>query len=536
MIPLADLLLFTALGFILVGFERTGRRLAPTAGLAILLFAAFFPPLLHFGRVHWLATLVLALGIALQSARLAARSDSLVRRLQRLALPLAAAVPVLIAGSLTYQKMSEAARLSELSETPPEAPDVLLIILDTVRASSLSMYGYARPTTPGLERLAERSLVFDAAWSTAPWTLPAHASLFTGRYAHELSTDWEVPLDDRDPVLAERFAERGYRTAGFSANLIYATWESGLERGFHHFEDYPVSLAALASSSLAMRTVTEPLRRLLGPRTLRIRPSADRVVDRFLRWERGDDRPYFAFLNLMDAHAPYLPPDELAAEFGPLRTWAAPSGFTDRRFWSEEEIAAERAAYDGGIAFMDDQISRLLQSLEQRGKLDRTLVIVTSDHGEQFGEHGLMDHGNSVYRPLLHVPLLFHWPQRIAAARVERPVSFRDVAGTIAGAALGDPSGFPGSTLLAGPDDSAPVSPVVSKANRGIREPEWVPIMRGDMHSLVDGSLHYIRNGDGVEELYDLVTDPQEEVNLALDADRGPDLEEMRRRLAEVSR
>ena len=119
-----------------------------------------------------------------------------------------------------------------------DPPNVLLIVLDTVRADRLSLYGYRRPTSPTLERLAKRGIRFDEARATAPWTLPSHASMFTGRWPHELDVNWHTPLGTKFPTLAEYLGSRGYATAGFVANVHYCSYEFGLDRGFTHYEDY----------------------------------------------------------------------------------------------------------------------------------------------------------------------------------------------------------------------------------------------------------------------------------------------------------
>src|SRR5262249_1413595 len=124
---------------------------------------------------------------------------------------------------------------------PRGAKNVLLIVLDTVRAQSLSLYGYSRDTTPNLRRIAARGVRFDQALSTAPWTAPSHASMFTGRWPHELSIGWSRPLDATHPTLAEFLSARGYKTAGFVANTTYCSYETGLDRGFARYDDYDVT-------------------------------------------------------------------------------------------------------------------------------------------------------------------------------------------------------------------------------------------------------------------------------------------------------
>ena len=216
------------------------------------------------------------------------------------------------------------------------APNVLLIVLDTVRADHLSLYGYDRPTTPALERWARRGILFSEARATAPWTLASHASLFTGRWPHELGVRWMTPLGTTAPTLAEHFGSRGYATAGFVANLIYCSYDTGLDRGFTHYEDYVLErLMALRTASLIDQAVTElsALSGLVdaGPfRSLRAaigrsffpreqRKDAGAINREFVGWlsQRPEPaRPFFAFLNYMDAHSPYVLPPGAAHRFG----------------------------------------------------------------------------------------------------------------------------------------------------------------------------------------------------------------------------
>ena len=207
-----------------------------------------------------------------------------------------------------------------------DPPNVLLIVLDTVRADRLSLYGYRRPTSPTLERLARRGVRFDEARATAPWTLPSHASLFTGRWPHELDVNWNTRLGTKFPTLAEYLGSRGYATAGFVANVLYCSYEFGLDRGFTHYEDYvlepmtPLRMCYLGD--LALKAVSHLGWRLsasLGVipflphkdspvwRALNSDPKIDAgLINReFLDWlsrRREPGRPFFAFLNYFDAH------------------------------------------------------------------------------------------------------------------------------------------------------------------------------------------------------------------------------------------
>ncbi|MGH7541916.1 MAG: sulfatase-like hydrolase/transferase, partial [Gemmatimonadota bacterium] len=338
-------------------------------------------------------------------------------------------------------------------------------------------------------------------------------------HPHRTDADWLAPLGPGPATLAEYLAARGYATGGFVGNLIYATRETGLDRGFARYEDYPVSPAMVANSTWAARWIARTLTARLGRERPLVHKDAARINRDFLEWLDGrSDRPFFAFLNYMDAHAPYVPPDSLHARFGPRRTWRAQGDLAWKREWTEEELAAERAAYEASIAYVDARVGELLEGLEARGVLSSTLVIVASDHGEQFGEHGLVDHGNSLYRPLLHVPLALRLPgEAVSRRRVGRPVSLRDLPATIADL-LGDPDPpFPGRSLRplwedapSGAGASGGDYLVLSAVNQGVRMEEWMPAARGDMRSIVfgppgaAGGYHYIRGPGGEEHLYAL--------------------------------
>jgi arylsulfatase A-like enzyme len=393
---------------------------------------------------------------------------------------------------------------------------VLLLVLDTVRDFNVSASGYERRTTPALERMAAEGVRFDRAFATAPWTLPSHGSMFTGRFTHELSTTLTRPLDGTFPTIAEALREAGYATGGFAANMKYVTWLYGLDRGFMRFEDYPVSLSGLVNSTAVGRRALarEDVRALVGYYDLPERKSAAAVADDFLRWARGKGgagRPFFAFLNLFDAHHPYLPPAPFDTMFGPR---ARPTGVPHQLKFKDVpavEITRNMSMYDGGIAYMDREIDRMLGELERRGVLDNTVVIVTSDHGEHWGDHELLGHGNSMYRQLLQVPLVMRYPARLPRGRVVREaVSLRDIPATVL-ELTGVPNrkALPGASLAAYLDPTrAPGAwerPVLS-TNSSFKD-------KGGSSLITDG-WHYIRKARGDEELFDFERDPHDLVNL----------------------
>ncbi|MBK7349661.1 MAG: sulfatase-like hydrolase/transferase [Gemmatimonadetes bacterium] len=479
-------------------------RLAPRlcswarlAGVAGFLGAAVLSALLFGGLLHWSAHLLLAVGIGLQYSRRVAPPALAGRRLPWLV----AAVLLVAVGFVAGNRLRE--RRAVRGAASGRGPNVLLIIWDTVRAESLSLYGYARPTTPETLRRAASGVTFEQAMSTAPWTLGSHAGMFTGLYTQDLSVGWRTPLRTSAPTLAGELASRGYRTGGFVANLVAASRESGLARGFGRYEDFPFTVGTAVRSTL------------LGQRLDRWRPffrggmriyeplRAAAITDNFLAWEGRGEGPWFAFLNYFDAHDPYYPPPGYRARFnGPVK-------LIDK--------------YDGAIALLDQELARLLDTLAARGVLDSTIVILTSDHGELFGEHGLHQHGNSLYSQVLHVPLVIWAPGRVPAGRrIPREVSLRDLPATVFDLAYpGEPHPFPGATLARAWRDSAtPPDTILAGVPKGVNTPATEPVTRGNMSAVLSGGLHYIVNGDGALELFDRRADPSETHDLAAEPAR----------------
>ncbi|MDH3732869.1 MAG: sulfatase, partial [Gemmatimonadota bacterium] len=508
--PLSEVVLFLLLGALIllvaVGLRRT--ELTERSVLGLFTFLALLGPATSYPRVHWVAGVVLAAGAARLLAPLAGRLT--VGRWARPVTGVAVASVLLLAGGLAATRLVAGLRAGDDAVRPDgDTPNVVLIVLDTVRSDDLGLYGYPLPTTPVLDALGREGVVFERAYSTAPWTLPAHAALFTGQYPSDSPADWETGLGDADPTLAEWFGGRGYSTGGFIGNLIYLTREMGVQRGFQRYEDYPVSWRMVVNSSILGRRIALSAMRLTGSDQRLVYKSATSLRERVLGWVDTRDEPFFAFLNFMDAHAPYLPPPEFASGFGPERVGPAMADLSEKSDWTEAELRAERAAYDGSIAYVDAEIGRILDGLRERGILDETLVIVTSDHGEQFGEKGLVDHGNSLYRTVLEVPLILRYPEDVPAGlRVRRPVTIRDVPATIADLLSAD-APFPGVSLAAfwnveEEELAGSTSPVLAQVTSGVRMPDWTPVARGDMASVIAEGAQYIRNGDGIEELYAL--------------------------------
>ncbi len=290
----------------------------------------------------------------------------------------------------------------------------------------------------------------------------------------------------------------------------------------------------IITTSWLTQTLLGPAWTALGTRDRIVRKSAEDVNREFFSWlDARPVRPFLAFLNYFDAHEPYLPPPPFHTRFG-----AGPLPDTlVRRSWSAGEIQRSMDAYDGAIAYVDQQLGRLLDGVKTRGLLENTLVVITSDHGEQFGEHGLFDHGNSLYRQVLQVPLTIHLPGRVPAGmRVSDPVSLAALPATIVDLA-GLPRGrlhLPGRSLAEhwlAPPGSRRTTGLLAEVSKGINLPDWLPAAKGPMKSVVADGMHYIRHSDGREELYDFNHDIAELHDLANRADARPALEESRRAL-----
>ena len=507
MAPVSNVAFLIVPAFILSLLAALRPRWVPLpllgAVLALFTTAALVEVAANGALATWaIAMLALGVGIRLGS-RLQGGSDGFVRLLRHTTPALAGLVVLLALAVPGWRILRERQAMGRIA--PSDRPNVLLVILDTVRAASLGLYGYSRPTTPNLERWAERGVVFDEALAPAPWTLPSHGTMFTGHWPSELSARWHVPLDDEFPTLAEALRDGGYVTAGFVANPYYTTRESGLSRGFVHYEALPTNAIQILRSSLLGQVVEGMVFRRryhYDPERTTHRRRAAEVRQSFLAWlPKADGRPWFAFLNLFDAHKPYNPPEP----------------FASRLTGADQEVDR----YDQNILYMDHELGLLFDDLERRGLLDNTLVIVASDHGEQFGGHTLFGHGNGLYRRVIHVPLVIRWPGLVPeGVRVARPVTLRDLAPTILDL-IGAPRGsFEGTPLRqAWLPDGIYAETIFSEVEEALDRP-GAPASLGPMQSLMADHMHYIRRGDGHEQLFDLRTDPQEYTNLADSASR----------------
>ena len=491
--------------------------------------------------IHVWAWILAACGLATVSGRLFQKCRGGCLTVMRWSL--APMLGVLIVAPLVQtalERSRERAVLAALPPPPARAPNILLIVLDAVRADALELYGADREVAPHLAALARQGVTFEQAWSTAPWTLPSQAGMFTGCLPDDLSADWLSALDDTQPTLAEALTAGGWQCGGFVGNTHYCSTETGLARGFSHYEDYRHSLTDFAlCTALGRRWLLSAWSVDLGMHDRPARKRAAEVSEGLKSWlARREDRPYFAFLNYFEAHEPYVP----LPGYETRKLSSRDEALLIRHWWwlSKEEVTSDqiallRGAYEDCIRGLDAHVGQLLQDLERSGDLENTIIVITADHGEHFGGHDLFLHGNSLYQPLIHVPLIVVWKGRIpSGVRVEAPVSLAGLPNTLM-ELIGVERRFPGNSWAAhwSPEGPGLQQPEVIAAEIGSQPGHppchgHSPIARGPMQCLRKGNIKYIRNGDGGEELYDLGGDPTERVNLAQDADHHEMLLEMR--------
>ena len=531
--PLVDLALFLAVGVALALFVRVfPMRGRPRFILVLCLWMLGFAVLGVFDSMRQWAALLLSLGVAVEGARRLPQWDRCVRLVQRTFVPLTIVTAVLALIGFVWAPLREQSARRRLPASPIGAPNVLFITLDTLRADHVSAYGYSRTTTPNLDRVARQGVLFEHAFSNASWTLPSHASMLTGRFPHEHRADWMRPMDARIATIVEPFAARGYLTAAFAANTSYVAPEWGLGRGFSRFDVYAGSPAdAVVRTVFGRRLALNVLPRV-GFFDIPGRKRAAQINDGFLNWlDAVDDRPFFAFLNYLDAHDPYITADPFHSKYSPtpargdvINYQLQPNAFRRKPVVTTAEAQAEIDAYDGCIAYLDAELGRLMAELARRGLSRNTLVVIASDHGESFGNHNLFGHGNSAYLETLHVPLVMVWPGHIPAdVRISPAVGLERLPATIV--ELVDPRagnhGFPGHSLAATWSGSrtsgttTPAEPVLSEVTHVAGGPAGYPTSGGSLTSLISGEWHLVVSTAGATELYAWPRDPQEEVNLA---------------------
>ena len=527
--PAADALLFVAGTLLVALFLRALPWLRATKiVIFILVFATVYDWLTLSERIAHHASELLAVGVAVAFTRWFHRNRERTLRFWKTSLVWLCAVWLLAFAAIEGGKhLRERHDLATLPPAASGAPNIVVIVVDTLRADHLSAYGYSRDTSPNFDRIASQAVLFENAISAASWTLPSHASLVTGRYPSEHGWQNVHPMPWMGwgrralhdlPTLGEALQSRGYRTAAFSANQLYFTSNVGLGGGFIHFEDYFESPQAMFLSTLYGREfdrfylhrtekskITRGLRGIGLTSLLDDRKRASEVNREALAWIDKGQRPFFAFLNYIDVH------DSTALE------WP----HSPPRWGNADHIDA----YDSAISYVDEEISDLMQELDRRGLDKNTVVVITSDHGEGLGEHMMQYHGIGLFREQIHVPLLIRYPGHIpAGVRISTPRSNAAIAATVMSLVEeAGPKMVPGTSLSLswnGSDAGSQPFPISELQKNGIddrdsqaRQVEPTAI-DGDMKSLVTPEWHLIVHQTRGAQIYNWAHDPGELHNL----------------------
>jgi hypothetical protein len=318
-VPVVHVLLLLVPGVLLACWSwLSPSRISLRAGSWFLATLAIWAALLRTPLYGW-CSFLLAAGMARSlSAWLAVCVVRHPGRAQQAVAGLVGVLIVMAALSSGRYALGEYRTLTRLPTAPPGAKNVVLIVWDTVRASSLSLHDYPRDTTPNLVRWARTGVRFNLPVAPAPWTYASHSSFFTGQWPHKLNSQWKHTLDAPEPTLAEYLSKRGYQTAGFAANTYFASHETGLDRGFAHYDDYPLTPLTLLGRTVPGSWILANIVNAgdyYARRWIRIQSRDARGInDAFLNWlgQRRQDRPFFAFLNFFDAHDPYIAAQERA--------------------------------------------------------------------------------------------------------------------------------------------------------------------------------------------------------------------------------
>jgi arylsulfatase A-like enzyme len=434
-----------------------------------------------------------------------------------------------------------------------DRPNVVLIVLDTLRARNMSLYGYPESTTPFLDELAAKSVLFRNACAPSSWTLPSHASIFTGLYPSRHGANGKRnPLKSGTRTLARYLQEKGYSTVSFSANP-WVDDRFGIMEGFetkHRFWHWIDSADP----------VPDAFRKPLNGMEYRMRSwLLDKGACRINRAVRRDlavrENPFFCFINYNETHSPYFPRLSFLKKHFPersffnLRRVSAISDdrefylFGDRPFPPENDMRTLHELYDLEIRYVDERLRSLFAVLEENRRLNDTLLIITSDHGESIGEHGLLKHSISLYDTLVKVPLLVRHPDFRAE---EKPgyVEVKQIFATIAAELFGeDAARFidaanTRSLFSKNPEDTVFFEqPVVHLKRDSVMKKIGGEVLRNGfwfdqkLKCAVRGGVKLIRSSTGRDELFDLNRDPEETTNRVSDPTYTAMADDLRNRI-----
>ncbi len=437
-------------------------------------------------------------------------------------------------------------------------PNVLLVVLDATRKDACSCYGNEFKTTPALDRLAEDGVLYTQAISAAPWTLPAVTSIFTGLYPGQTDIYIKRALDSKFETLAQILQQNQYATFAITNN-DWLSADFGLQRGFDQVyklwqfwqsEEDITNLSIIEKEPVEDRISTAALRRVTRGNILknslntlyykawrnRKDYGAQRTFKPLTKWIRAQEKPWFAFIHYMEGHLQYKPPMDFARRY--THDWPAVEELLSADQWrlcwrhnsgvehlSERQLQAWRDLYLAEVAYADHHLGLIIEWLQENSKLDNTLIIVTADHGEHLGEHGLLNHSYSLFDSLLHVPLVIRFPLlSVSGKEIKYQVQTIDlfaaildvleipIPANVASQSFISPS-YDRSFALA--EYGKPIPPHPEALKRFGLEVADVSHRQRGLAALRTVTHKLIVGTDGSEALYDLVSDPEESIDLS---------------------
>jgi len=399
---------------------------------------------------------------------------------------------------LTAALLAQCTPGAGLDDRPAEAPNIVLIVMDTVRSDHLGCYGYERNTSPRIDAFANSATRYLNSVAASPWTIPSHASMFTGEppYAHGAHTfEVDKPVNNVNPLsrdhvtLAEALREEGYQAGAFVANAGFLALDWQLDQGF---DTYHVEFV-----------------------------WSDKLNEHVFSWLNRVDRPFFLFVNYIDAHRPYNTrprPDLIdppaVTDDGQLLDRLIGEVLPGERDASSGLVGQVIDQYDTGIANLDENVGELLDRLSRSGLDDDTVIIITSDHGEYFGEHRLVEHSKDVYQEALNVPLLIRSAGQQRARVVDTPVVSYDLPRLIASELTVDLEERLAPLFPSVPGEHPIVSENYFTRFPDLFNPRWGHRFQRIRRSVFDWPFKLIQSSDGRSELYALDDDPTEANNL----------------------
>lgn len=413
--------------------------------------------------------------------------------------------------------------------------NIILMTVDCLRADRLSCMGYKRQTTPHLDRLAREGTLFSQASSVSTMTKQSVPAIL-GSFYPSMCENLDNPFKNRQSI-AEILKKKGYATGAFHSNVVISQ-VYGYQKGFDKFEDdlnrskkAENHIRKLKKNPVVRFIVNKVLNKINRARLAVIgganpKKNAEAINDQAIEWIKQQKGSYFAWIHYMDAHGPYLPPQDNCIEFhgkkvkraDMFKLWNKMLGaLKDPSIFNEEEIDTIIALYDSCIRHVDRCINELIKNLESINKLKDTVIIITADHGEEFAEHGNLSHHRKLYEELIRVPLIVYNLDGFEYKTVDTPVSLIDIAPTIADiAGIANVSGFSGVSLLQkikkpGEKTEGTISET-DALFKGKKIVENVPVIA---YRTSDWKLIQVEKHPSLTELYDLKQDPGETKNLS---------------------